>query len=188
MGSAAQGGNVRTRLPGRGITSSAVRASASANDVCRKDRGDGLTVDRRLESPAKKMALVAGVFIVAPDVRISILAMGSPMRPYTLTQTDQSFSKSYLQAGRAIRFLRACAAHRRKSTHFMTGTGSIAEWRVLANIVEKLPVRHRFSQGRCQTKLAVMPIDDVQPHPSMRSTAAPICSAASSACPSSRWA
>lgn len=105
MGSAAQGGNVRTRLPGRGITSSAARASASANDVCRKDRGDGLTVDRRLESPAKKMALVAGVFIVAPDVRISILAMGSPMRPYTLTQTDQSFSKSYLQAGRAIRFL-----------------------------------------------------------------------------------
>lgn len=104
MGSAAQGGNVRTRLPGRGITSSAARASASANDVCRKDRGDGLTVDRRLESPAKKMALVAGVFIVAPDVRISILAMGSPMRPYTLTQTDQSFSKSYLQAGRAIRF------------------------------------------------------------------------------------
>lgn len=107
MGSAAQGGNVRTRLPGRGITSSAARASASANDVCRKDRGDGLTVDRRLESPAKKMALVAGVFIVAPDVRISILAMGSPMRPYTLTQTDQSFSKSYLQAGRAIRFLGA---------------------------------------------------------------------------------
>ena len=105
MGSAAQGGNVRTQLPGRGITSSAARASASANDVCRKDRGDGLTVDRRLESPAKKMALVAGVFIVAPDVRISILAMGSPMRPYTLTQTDQSFSKSYLQVGRAIRFL-----------------------------------------------------------------------------------
>ena len=51
------------------------------------------------------MALVAGVFIVAPDVRMSILAMGSPMRPYTLTQTDQSFSKSPLQTGRAIRFL-----------------------------------------------------------------------------------
>lgn len=114
MGSAAQGGNVRTRLPGRGITSSAARASASANDVCRKDRGDGLTVDRRLESPAKKMALVAGVFIVAPDVRISILAMGSPMRPYTLTQTDQSFSKSYLQAGRAIRFLRVMPRRTKK--------------------------------------------------------------------------
>ena len=57
--------------------------SASANDVCRKDRRDGLTVNRRLESPAKKMALVADVFIVAPDVRMSILAVGSPMRPYT---------------------------------------------------------------------------------------------------------
>jgi hypothetical protein len=117
MGSAAQGGNVRTQLPGRGITSSAARASAPANDVCRKDRGDGLTVDRRLESPAKKMALVAGVFIVAPDVRISILAMGSPMRPYTLTQTDQSFSKSYLQVGRAIRFLSKRFSSVRSATH-----------------------------------------------------------------------
>ena len=143
MGSAAQGGNVRTQLPGRGITSSAARASAPANDVCRKDRGDGLTVDRRLESPAKKMALVAGVFIVAPDVRISILAMGSPMRPYTLTQTDQSFSKSYLQVGRAIRFLRACAAHRRKSTHFMTGTGSVAERQDFSRSEAKPPYRFR---------------------------------------------
>lgn len=50
------------------------------------------------------MALVAGVFIVAPDVRMSILAMGSPMRPHTLTQTDQNTSKSPLQTGRAIRF------------------------------------------------------------------------------------
>ena len=104
MGGAAQGGNVQTRLPSRGIASSAARTSASANDVCRKDRGDGLTVDRRLESPAKKMALVAGVFIVAPNVRMSILAMGSPMRPHTLTQTDQNTSKSTLQTGRAIRF------------------------------------------------------------------------------------
>ena len=117
MGSAAQGGNVRTQLPGRGITSSAARASAPANDVCRKDRGDGLTVDRRLESPAKKMALVAGVFIVAPDVRISILAMGSPMRPYTLTQTDQSFSKSYLQVGRAIRFFEAVTGFAQQRPH-----------------------------------------------------------------------
>ena len=78
--------------------------SASANDVCRKDRRDGLTVNRRLESPAKKMALVADVFIVAPDVRMSILAVGSPMRPYTLTQTDQNTSRSPLQTGRAIRF------------------------------------------------------------------------------------
>ena len=53
------------------------------------------------------MALVAGVFIVAPDVRMSILAMGSPMRPYTLTQTDQSISKFPLQTGRAIRFFEA---------------------------------------------------------------------------------
>lgn len=106
MGGAAQRGDVRARLPSRSITSSAARASASANDVCKKDRGDGLTVNRRLESQAKKMAPVAEVFIAAPDVRISILAMGSPMRPYTLTQTDQRLSKSYLQAGRAIRFLK----------------------------------------------------------------------------------
>lgn len=76
MGGAAQGGNVRARLPSRSITRSVARTNASANHVCRKDRGDGLTVDRPLESPAKKMALVAGVFIAAPDVRISILAMG----------------------------------------------------------------------------------------------------------------
>lgn len=57
----------------------------------------------RLESPAKKMALVAGVFIVAPDVRMSILAVGSPTRPHTLTQTDQNTLKSCLQTGRAIR-------------------------------------------------------------------------------------
>ena len=50
------------------------------------------------------MALAAGVFIVASDVRMSILAMGSPMRPYTLTQTDQNTLKSCLQTGRAIRF------------------------------------------------------------------------------------
>ena len=116
MGGAAQRGNVRTQLPSRGITRSAARTSASVNDVCRKDRKDGLTVDRRLESPAKKMALVAGDFIVALDVRMSILAMGSPMRPYTLTQTDQSFAKSYLQAGRAIRFLRVMP-RRSKNRH-----------------------------------------------------------------------
>jgi hypothetical protein len=46
------------------------------------------------------MALVAGLFIVAPDVRMSILAMGgSPMRPYTLTQTDQSTLKIPLANG-----------------------------------------------------------------------------------------
>ncbi len=75
-----------------------------ANDVCRKDRKDSLTVDRRQESPVKKMTLAADGFILAPDVRMSILAMGSPKRPYTLTQTDQGTSKSHLQTGRAIRF------------------------------------------------------------------------------------
>lgn len=65
------------------------------------------------------MALVAGVFIVAPDVRMSILAMGSPMRPHTLTQTDQKTVKSYLQTGRAIRSFIALsvAAMRLNSGH-----------------------------------------------------------------------
>ncbi len=51
------------------------------------------------------MALAADVFIAAPDARISILATGLLVRPYTLTQTDQITSKSCLQTGRAIRFL-----------------------------------------------------------------------------------
>ena len=45
------------------------------------------------------MALVAGVFIVAPDVRMSILAIGSPMRPYTLTQTESEQFKIPLANG-----------------------------------------------------------------------------------------
>lgn len=53
------------------------------------------------------MALGAGLFIAAPNARMSILAVGSPMRPYTLTQTDQINSKSTLQTGRAIRFYRS---------------------------------------------------------------------------------
>lgn len=76
MGGAAPGGNARTQLPSRGITRSAARSRASANDACGKDRKGGLKIDRRLESPANKMALVAEPFIAAPDVRISILAMG----------------------------------------------------------------------------------------------------------------
>jgi hypothetical protein len=39
----------------------------------------------------------------APDVRMSILAMGVPMRPNTLKQTDHNTVKSYLRTGRAIR-------------------------------------------------------------------------------------
>ena len=58
------------------------------------------------------MALAAGVFIVTPDERMPILVMGSPMRPHTLTQTDQSNSKSPLQTGRAIRsFARHAPTH-----------------------------------------------------------------------------
>ena len=59
-----------------------------------QDCEDGLTVGRRLESPAKKMAPVAEVFIGALNVRMSILAMSLLMRPYTLTQTDQNTVKS----------------------------------------------------------------------------------------------
>jgi hypothetical protein len=55
-------------------------------------------------SAVKKMALAADGFILAPGVRMSILAMGSPMGPYLLTQTDQGTSKSHLQTGRAIGF------------------------------------------------------------------------------------
>lgn len=49
------------------------------------------------------MVLDTDLIIAAPGVRMSILAMGLPMRPYTLTQTDQNTVKSYLQTGRAIR-------------------------------------------------------------------------------------
>lgn len=57
------------------------------------------------------MALVADVFILAPDVRMSILTMGTPMRPYTLTQTDQSSSNFPSQTGRTIRFPRDAVTH-----------------------------------------------------------------------------
>ena len=70
---------------------------------------DGLTVDRRLESPAKKMALVAGVFIVAPNARMSILAVSMLTRPYTLTQTDQNISKILLANGAGHTFFMVCA-------------------------------------------------------------------------------
>lgn len=79
-------------------------AAREPNEVCRKDRKDGLRVDRRLESPAQKMALHAGPLIAAPDARMSILAVGMLTRPHTLTQTPQNTVKSYLQTGRAIRF------------------------------------------------------------------------------------
>jgi hypothetical protein len=36
-------------------------------------------------------------------VGVSILAVGSPTRPYTLAQTNQIIRKSHLQTGRAIR-------------------------------------------------------------------------------------
>lgn len=57
-----------------------------------------------------ELALDAVAIFAAPDARMSILAMGSPMRPYTLAQTDQNTVKSYLQTGRAIRsFTSKCA-------------------------------------------------------------------------------
>ncbi len=94
MGCPAQGNWFRPQLPGGCVIGSATYKERVANEVCRKDREDGLTVERRLESPAKKMAPVAEVFIGALNVRMSILAMSLLMRPYTLTQTDQNTVKS----------------------------------------------------------------------------------------------
>jgi hypothetical protein len=59
------------------IGSATRQARAQPNEVCRKDRKDGLTVNRHLENPAQKMAFNADPFIAAPDARMSILAMGS---------------------------------------------------------------------------------------------------------------
>jgi hypothetical protein len=39
------------------------RPQSVGYDVCRKDREDGLTVERRLESPIKKMAFTAEPFM-----------------------------------------------------------------------------------------------------------------------------
>ncbi len=50
-----------------------------------------------------ELALDAVGIFGASDARMSILAVGSPTRPYTLTQTDQNTVLSYLQTGRAIR-------------------------------------------------------------------------------------
>lgn len=45
------------------------------------------------------MALDAEVFIVAPNVRMSILAVSKLTRPYTLTQTAQNTVKSSCNRG-----------------------------------------------------------------------------------------
>jgi hypothetical protein len=56
-----------------------------------------------------ELALDAVAVIGASSARMSILAMGLPMRPHTLTQTDQNTVESHLQTGRAIRsFSTAC--------------------------------------------------------------------------------
>jgi len=88
MGGAAQGGYAQTWLPSHIIIGSATRTSASANDVSRKHQGMGLTVPSASGEPGQKMALVAKVFIAAPDVRIPNLAIGWPMKPYAVTRTD----------------------------------------------------------------------------------------------------
>jgi hypothetical protein len=59
LGNFAQGNRFRPQLPGSGVNSSAAHQRAWPNEVCRKDRKDGLRVDRRLESPVLKMALDA---------------------------------------------------------------------------------------------------------------------------------
>ena len=45
------------------------------------------------------MVLDTDLIIAAPGVRMSILAMGLPMRPYTLTQTVQNTVKSSCKRG-----------------------------------------------------------------------------------------
>jgi hypothetical protein len=45
------------------------------------------------------MVLDTDLIIAAPGARMSILAMGLPMRPYTLTQTDQNTVKSSCKRG-----------------------------------------------------------------------------------------
>jgi|LakMenEpi03Aug12_release.lakeMendotaPanAssembly.Ray.scaffolds.fasta_scaffold250942_4 hypothetical protein len=51
------------------------------------------------------MALAADRFIVTPGAQMSIVAVASRTKLYTLTQSDQGTSKSHLQTERAIRFL-----------------------------------------------------------------------------------
>ncbi|MEG3174456.1 hypothetical protein U1708_19795, partial [Sphingomonas sp. ZB1N12] len=51
---------IHSLLPWRPIDSDFDQMrNCNANEVCRKDRKDGLRVDRRLESPVPKMALDA---------------------------------------------------------------------------------------------------------------------------------
>jgi len=46
-----------TQLPSGCVIGSATYKERVANEVCKKDREDGLTVERRLESPGKKWHL-----------------------------------------------------------------------------------------------------------------------------------
>lgn len=64
------------------------------------------------------MVLDTDLIIAAPGVRMSILAMGLPMRPYTLKQTVQNTVKSsckrggpYVQAPRGDRDERSVLAN-----------------------------------------------------------------------------
>ena len=60
---------------------------------------------------------------------MSILAMGSPMRPHTLTQTDQNTVKSYLQTGRAIRSF--IARDQTRNTAGMAKNGTFLPFTIL---------------------------------------------------------
>ena len=60
---------------------------------------------------------------------MSILAVGSPMRPHTLTQTDQNTVKSYLQTGRAIRSF--IARDQTRNTAGMAKNGTFLPFTIL---------------------------------------------------------
>lgn len=106
----------------------------------RKDREDGLTVERRLESPVKQWHWVPKCFIGAPNARMSNSAMSMLMRPYTLTQTDQKIAKSSCKRGGVYVFGQAVfqgevgqsllqvAAFKARRLHLIAGrrTGGVA--------------------------------------------------------------
>jgi hypothetical protein len=64
-----------------------------------KEQKDGLTVNRRLDSPEITLEHNAGWPVPTPDARMLTLAVSRRTRLDTLTQTDRNIPKSSLQTG-----------------------------------------------------------------------------------------
>ena len=101
MGGVAQRSAIRAVLWRRGKLGNWLLGCAAC-DVCEWN-GDGLTVDRRSDSPSVEMVLGNRVGYRGSERADIHLGHGMTVRPNTLKQTVQG-SKNHLQAGRAIRF------------------------------------------------------------------------------------